>query len=45
MGVLHFLQYLKFHKECCGPDEIPIHLFKETAEEVAPILLLILEPH
>jgi len=34
------LQNLKVHK-ACGPDGIPIRLLKETAEEVAPILLLI----
>ena len=39
-GVLHLLLNLKTYK-ACGPDGIPIRLLKETAEEVAPILLLI----
>ena len=37
--LLHLLQNLKTHK-ACGPDGIPIHLLKETTEEVAPILLV-----
>ena len=41
-GVVKLLKYLKPHK-AAGPDDIPLMLLSEAADEIAPAITLLLQ--